>query len=312
MLFILPKGSLAPKSRSSDFTMDGQRRMHSKTARFAAESDDSCENRRAIQGTVLGSEYPIGRSSGPVNGVYLFVSARRRKTMSRLQLFAVRRAGPLGAFSAVLLYVGAAAAYAQQDAPAASGEIGRIEFGQPSSAKKFVEVDLSPAMIGDLFGIGDAALTGVADALQNSPQAKEGSQAIQFAAQKALAVRELVAIAKNTIQSVRVRAYDDLENPAQEQATIAAHFSQQLKSSNWENVVRAQEGDKSVQISAIHADGAIRGLFIIAAERNKLVLVNVICDISPENARRLAGAAVKSGLEAGLEKHLEEALKHMK
>ncbi len=229
--------------------------------------------------------------------------------MSRLQGFVARRAAACGAFSAVLLYVGVAAAYAQQATPASSGELGRIEFGQPSSAKKYVEVELSPAMFADLFGIGDAALSGVADALQNSPQAKEGSQAIQLAAQKALAGRELIAIAKSTVQSIRFRAYDDLENPAQEQATIAAHFSQQLQAGNWENAVRAQDGDKSVQVSAIHADGSIRGLFIIAAERNKLVLVNVICDISPENAKRLAEAAVKSGLEAGLDKQIEAAMK---
>ena len=229
--------------------------------------------------------------------------------MSRLAGFVARRAAACGAFSAVLLYVGVAAAYAQQTTPSSTGELGRIEFGHPSSAKKFVEIDLSPAMFADLFGIGDGALTGIADALQNSPQAKEGSQAIQFAAQKALAGRELIAIAKSTLKSVRLRAYDDLENPVEEQAKVLAHYSQQLQTGNWENAVRAQDGDKSVQISAIHADGSIRGLFIIAAERNKLVLVNVICDISPENAQRLAAAAVKSGLEAGLDKQIEEAMK---
>jgi hypothetical protein len=43
-----------------------------------------------------------------------------------------------------------------------------------------------------------------------------------------------------------------------------------------------------------------------------LVLANVICDISPDNARQLTSAAVKAGLEAGLDKHLEEAMKHVK
>jgi hypothetical protein len=67
-----------------------------------------------------------------------------------------------------------------------------------------------------------------------------------------------------------------------------------------------------VQIAAVRSDGAIKGLFIIASEGNNLVLVNVTCDISPENAKKLTTAAVKAGLQAGLDKHLEQALKHMK
>jgi len=232
--------------------------------------------------------------------------------MSPIRSFAARRAGVLGAYAAVLLYASATATYAQDAAPQSATELGRIEFDQAGSAKKFVEVNLSPAMFGDLFGIGDAALSGVVDALQNSPQAKEGSKAIEMAAEKAAAGREFVAIAKNVVKSVRLRAYDGLENPAQEQAKMAAHYDQQLQSGGWENAVRAQDGDKSLQVSAVHADGSIRGLFIIASERDKLLLVNVICDISPENAKRLSTAAVKAGLEAGLDQQIEAAMKHVK
>jgi hypothetical protein len=218
----------------------------------------------------------------------------------------------LGAFAAALLYLGIAAAYAQETTPQSSAILGRIEFNHPGAAKKFVEVDLSQAMFGDLFGIGDAALSGVVDALSDSPQAKEGSQAIQQAAAKAAAAREFVAIAKNVIQSVRVRAYEDIENLAQEKSGVIAHYDQQLQTGGWENAIRAQDGDKGVQVSAVRGDGAIKGVFIIASEGNNLVLVNVICDISPENAKRLSTAAVKAGLQAGLDKHLEEAMKHMK
>ncbi len=232
--------------------------------------------------------------------------------MSPIRSFAARRAGVLGAYAAVLLYASASATYAQDAAPQSAAELGRIEFDQAGSAKKFVEVNLSPAMFGDLFGIGDAALSGVVDALQNSPQAKEGSKAIEMAAEKAAAGREFVAIAKNVVKSVRLRAYDGLENPAQEQAKMIAHYDRQLQSGGWENAVRAQDGDKSLQVSAVHADGSIRGLFIIASERDKLLLVNVICDISPENAKRLSTAAVKAGLEAGLDKQIEAAMKHVK
>jgi hypothetical protein len=67
-----------------------------------------------------------------------------------------------------------------------------------------------------------------------------------------------------------------------------------------------------VQVSAVRSDGSIKGLFIVASEGNNLVLVNVICDISPENAKQLSTAAVKAGLQAGLGKELEKAMKHVK
>ena len=124
--------------------------------------------------------------------------ASRARPAAGFQGFVARRAGAAGAFSAVLLYVGVAAANAQQTTPPSTGELGRIEFAHTSSAKKFVEIDLSPAMFADLFGIGDAALSGVADALQNSPQAKEGSQAIQFAAQKAASANPASCNVKTT------------------------------------------------------------------------------------------------------------------
>lgn len=232
--------------------------------------------------------------------------------MSAFPSFIARRAGALGAFTAVLLYVGVASAYAQETTPQSSDTLGRIEFNHPGSAKKYVEFDLGPAMFSDLFGIGDAALAGVAEALGDSPQAKEGSDAIKMAAEKAAAAREFVDIAKNVIKSVRVRAYDGLENPTEEKSSVSNYYDQQLQSGGWENTLRAQDGDKSVRVSLARADGAIKGVFVIASESNKLVLVNVICDISPENAKRLTTAAVKAGLQAGLDKQLEEAMKHVK
>lgn len=232
--------------------------------------------------------------------------------MSMFQLFAARRAGTLGAFTAVLLYVGVATATAQESTATSNGEIGRVEFDHTGTAQKSVELDLSADMFGDLFGIGDAALAGVAEALSSSPQAQEGSEAVKMAAEKAAAAREFVSIAKSVVKSVRIRAYEGLADAAKEQATVTAHYDRQLKSGGWENAVKARDGDKSVQVAAVRADGSIKGLFVVASEGNNLVLVNVTCDISPENAKRLTNAAVNAGLKSGLDKHLEEAFKHMK
>lgn len=232
--------------------------------------------------------------------------------MSLFHSFAARRAGTLGAFTAVLLYVGVATATAQDSSVASSDEIGRITFDHAGNAQKSVELNLGADMFGDLFGIGDAALAGVAEALSSSPQAQEGSDAVKMAAEKAAAAREFVSIAKSVVKSVRIRAYEGLADAAKEQASVAEHYQSQLKAGGWENAMKARDGDKSVQISAVRDEGSIKGLFIIASEGNNLVLVNVTCDISPENAKRLTNAAVKTGLQAGLDKHLEEALRHMK
>jgi len=232
--------------------------------------------------------------------------------MSPFQAFVARRAGALGASAAVLLYVGVAAAYAQETTPQSSAEVGRIEFNHPGAAKATVEVDLTRDMFGDLFGIGDAALAGAIDALAESPQAKEGSAAIQQAAAQTAAMREFVGIAKNVINGVRVRVYQGLQNEADAQTSVVAHYDQQLQAGGWDQAVRVQDGDQGVRVSAVRANGAIKGVFIIAADGNDLVLVNVTCDISPENVKRLATAAVKSGLQAGLDKQIEKAMKHVK
>jgi hypothetical protein len=205
----------------------------------------------------------------------------------------------------------AATAGAQDVSITTGAPAGRIEFDYPGEAKATVEVDLGRDMFGDLFGIGDAALAGVAEALAQSNEARDGSDAVRLAAEQAAAARELVAIAKNVINEVRIRVYHGLQSQPQEQSDLAAHYDQQLQSGGWDNAVRVKEGDKGVRISIARADGSIKGLFIVAAKGSDLVLVNVTCDISPENAKQLSEAAVRSGLKAGLGKELEKAMKHM-
>lgn len=204
-----------------------------------------------------------------------------------------------------------ATAGAQRAAFAADAPTGHIEFDYPGAAKATVEVDLSRDTFGSLFGIGDGALAGVAEALSQSTQAQEGSETIRQAAQQAASAREVVAIAKDVIDAVRIRIYHGLESSSAGSTGVIAHYDEQLESGGWQSAVRVREGDKNVRISTVDDNGAIKGLFIVAAEGDDLVLVNVTCDISPENAKKLSAAAVKSGLAAGLEKKLERAMKHM-
>ena len=212
----------------------------------------------------------------------------------------------------MLLFGVAASSRAQETSSSGAATPGHIEFDHPGAAQASVEVDLTQDMFGDLFGIGDAVLAGVAEALAQSPQAQQGSQAIQMAAERAAAARELVSIAKNVINDVRVRVYEGVQSDSSQPADVAAHYDQQLTSGGWDQAVRVREGDKGVRVSVLRDNGAIKGLFVVAAEQHNLVLVNLTCDISPENVKKLAAAATKSGLEAGLGDKIEKAMKHMK
>lgn len=205
----------------------------------------------------------------------------------------------------------AAAANAQETASAEAASIGRVEFDYHGEAKATVEVDLGREMFADLFGIGDAALLGVSQALSQSQEAQQGSDAVRMAAEQAAAAREFVSIAKNVVDEIRIRAYQGLKSETEQQHGVISHYDEQLRSAGWANIVRVRDGDDQVRVSVARADGAIRGLFVVAASGDDLLLVNVTGDISPENAKQLSEAAVRSGLKAGLAKELEKAMKHM-
>ena len=70
---------------------------------------------------------------------------------------------------------------AQNVAHAADASIGHVDFNYPGEAKATVEVDLNRETFGNLFGIGDGALAGVAEALSQSSEAQQGSDAVRQA-----------------------------------------------------------------------------------------------------------------------------------
>ena len=55
----------------------------------------------------------------------------------------------------------------------------------------------------------------------------------------------------------------------------------------------------------IHRNGSIRGAFVMAGGHGGQVLVNVVCDISPDNVKSLTSAATKIGLDNGLLREIE-------
>jgi len=205
-----------------------------------------------------------------------------------------------------VVFAGNVALHAQS-ATAAASAIGRVDFDAPDIDRPSVEINLGPEMFNDLFGIGDAAVAGVAEALGKAGNG-EGAEGARFAAERLAAARQIVAIAREVVQGVRIRAYEKLTDKSQAEK-LQAYYDQKLNSSKWETIVRSNQDDKTATISLIREGGAIKGIFIVANEGEKAALVNVICDISPENAKKLTSVATESGLKAGLAQVLEKEMR---
>ena len=229
--------------------------------------------------------------------------------MSQHHQLLVARAGRAAAFMAVFL-AGSAALRAQSAAAADSDAIGRIEFDAPGIAPASVEFNLGQDMFKDLFGIGDAAVAGVAEALAKAADA-QGADGARFAAERAAAAREIVEIVGKVVQGVRVRAYENLPDQTQTEKMLT-YYGEKLSSAKWDTILTAHKDNKTATVSVIRAGGAIKGIFVVAVEGDKAALVNVVCDISPENAKKLTSAATESGLKAGLSQVLEQKMREMK
>lgn len=221
--------------------------------------------------------------------------------MSPVSRFVLSRFGCPATAIALVMY-SALAAQAQTAIPEETHAIGRIDFAKANLPPATVEVELGPGMIGDLLGLGKAAIGGVAQTLVESP---DGSDTNKLAAEQLAAVQEIVQISSEVVQEVRVRVYEN--GPTD----LASNFTEQLKSAHWNTVVKVHDGDDKVQLSLIREQGAIRGAFVVAADGDDMVLVNVVCNISPENVKTLTSKATQIGMDNGLQRVLEQKLKHL-
>ncbi len=219
----------------------------------------------------------------------------------------VRRSAGGAAMVAVLL-LGATASYAQATASAGDGSTGRIDFAAADLPPANVEVDLTPETFGGLFGLSEAAISGIAESLS---QTGDPNEATEIAAEKLAAAQKILLLAKEVVREVHVRVYKEFSEETDKSVNLAARFDEQLRTDDWNNVVKVRDGNESVRVSLLQKGDAIRGLFVVAAEGNEVVVVNVMCDASPENVKKLAAAATKIGLENGLQQLLEQKMKHL-
>ncbi len=220
--------------------------------------------------------------------------------MSPYARFVLCRFGCPATAIALVLY-GSLAASAQTVAPGTTA-VGRIDFEQAKLPPATVEVELGPGMIGDLLGLGKAAIAGVAETLIQSPQ---GTETTKLAAEQLIAVQEIVQIASEVVKEVRVRVYED--SPT----AVGPQLTNQMRTGQWNTVVRVNDGDESIELSLVHQEGVVRGAFVNVKDGNDLVLVNVVCDISPEKIKALTSKAAQIGLDNGLQQMIEGKLEHL-
>lgn len=197
-------------------------------------------------------------------------------------------------------------AHGEATAIANDAPIGRIDFEAADLPAANVEVDLSQAMFKDLFAIGDAAIVGAAEAVLNATHHGEGAhKQIHLAAEQLEGARQIMQIFSNVVQEVRVRAYESLPEGTEDAASLFKPFEGQLKSAKWETIVRVRQDDQVARVSVLRSGGAIRGIFVTASDGDSVVLANVVCELSPENVKKLSAAATKIGLEANFQPKLE-------
>ncbi|MCI0332096.1 MAG: DUF4252 domain-containing protein [Planctomycetes bacterium] len=201
---------------------------------------------------------------------------------------------------AVVMFCGISTAYSQSPGATQNAPAGRLNFEAANLPEANVEVDLSQEMFQDLFGIGDAAIAGVAESLLKSPDDGQGAKATRLAAHQLEAARQIMQLAGNVVREVHVRVYEDLPDEMGSAETLFKPFDEQLRAAKWETLARVRNNDDVARVAVIRDAGAVQGIFVVAADGNNIVLANVVCDISPDNVKKLTSAATKIGLENGL------------
>jgi hypothetical protein len=223
------------------------------------------------------------------------------------------------AFAAVALIAGARPANAADELPP-----GAVVFDS-AGPKPTVDLTLSPGMFRDLFGLGDAAVAGMIEALQRAQQQNGAAEELQFGADQLQLVQQVIGEAQKFVRQVRVRVYkgsgpmgarpqrNSADVAPLDPAAILEQYASQLTGAGWEQVVSVQENGQRVQVSLYRSEGAVRGVFVAAhSNGGELALVNAVCELSPENVKRLTDLAVSAGLKFGLQDELRKGLEQMR
>ncbi len=211
------------------------------------------------------------------------------------------------ALSAMALIAGARPVTADELPP------GAVAFDN-AGPKPSVDLTLSPGMFRDLFGLGDAAVAGMIEALNRAQEQNGSAEELKFGADQLQLVQQVIGEAQKFVRQVRVRVYKGSRSAdsAVDPSAILQQYASQLSGAGWEQVVSVQENNQQVQVSLYRSEGAVRGIFIAAHDAGgELALVNAVCELSPENVKRLTDLAVSTGLKFGLQDELRKGLEKM-
>jgi hypothetical protein len=192
-----------------------------------------------------------------------------------------------------LLATGALAVEVTKEPVAPSGS---VEFDCPGLPEPTVEFNLSQGMFKDLFGIGDAAITGVVQGLTKSAGATT-AEAEQVTAQQLEAAHQMLELVGQVVQGFRVRMYEDGGVPIK---ALTEHYGKKLSAQNWETVLRVRSDDEQYVVNVLRNRGGIKGVFVIVCDGESTVLANVMCDVSPENIRKLTSSAASLGVKVNM------------
>jgi hypothetical protein len=217
----------------------------------------------------------------------------------RATLTALRSPSSAALAAVLLLLSTAAGAHAAEGDASGDANLGRIDFERANLPPANVEVDLSQGTFANLFGIGEAAVAGVAEALTGSGGDGDRAEVNRMAAEQLNAVRQIISLSSKVIREVRVRAYEDLAED------LSSRFDGPLREGQWEKVAVVREDNESARIYVKRDGDAVRGIFVMAGGNDGQILVNVVCDLSPENIKQLTSTATKIGLENGLDQSLQ-------
>jgi hypothetical protein len=186
---------------------------------------------------------------------------------------------------------------------------GRINFEAAKLPPASIEVDLSQEMFKDLFGIGDAAIAGVAETLLKYAQRDGDAKNVALAAEQLEAAKQITQLAGNVVREVRVRVYQGLPEGFDDAQALFKPFDEQLQANQWDTLVRVRNEDATGRVSVLRSNGAVHGVFlVVAADSEDIVLANIVCDISPENVKKLTSAMTQIGLQNGLAQAIDKKL----
>ena len=203
-----------------------------------------------------------------------------------------------------MLLLSLSAAYSHAAEETVKAPAGRLDFEAANLPEANVEVDLSQEMFQDIFGIGDAALAGVAESLLKGANEGKG-EAPKLAAHQLQAAREIIQLAGNVVREVHVRLYEGLPESIDGATALAKPFEEQLRAGNWETIARVRDDENLVRVAVIRDEGSVKGVFVVATDGESVALANVVCDVSPDNVKKLTSAATTIGLENGLAAQLQ-------